>query len=119
MRDSTNCWRNWKARYESLTQLCTLWKELCRALTRTDTTQDINELIAARNTQLASDDQFDTQLRKRSKEGELFPRNVDVEVGDKVLFDKYSGTEVKVDGEELLVLREGDILAVIELRGED
>ena len=35
-------------------------------------------------------------------------------IGDKVLFGKYSGTEVKVDGEELLVMREEDIIAVIE-----
>ena len=37
-----------------------------------------------------------------------------VKAGDKVLFGKYSGTEVKVDGEELLVMREEDIIAVIE-----
>ena len=41
-------------------------------------------------------------------------RALDVKVGDKVLFGKYSGTEVKVDGEELLVMREEDITAVIE-----
>jgi chaperonin GroES len=39
-------------------------------------------------------------------------RGLDVKVGDKVLFGKYSGTEVKVDGEELLVMREDDIMAV-------
>ena len=39
---------------------------------------------------------------------------LDVKVGDKVLFGTYSGTEVKVDGEELLVMREDDIMAVIE-----
>ena len=39
---------------------------------------------------------------------------LDLKVGDKVLFGKYSGTEVKVDGEELLVMREDDIMAVIE-----
>ncbi|CAB1274160.1 co-chaperone GroES [Candidatus Nitrosacidococcus tergens] len=39
-------------------------------------------------------------------------RSLDVKVGDKVLFGKYSGTEVKVDGEELLVMREDDIMAV-------
>ncbi|NDY95929.1 co-chaperone GroES [Wenzhouxiangella limi] len=39
---------------------------------------------------------------------------LDVKVGDKVLFGKYSGTEVKVDSEELLVMREDDIMAVIE-----
>ncbi len=41
-------------------------------------------------------------------------RAMDVAVGDKVLFGKYAGTEVKVDGEELLVMREDDIVAVIE-----
>ena len=41
-------------------------------------------------------------------------RELDVKVGDKVLFGKYSGTEVKVEGEELLVMREDDIMAVIE-----
>ena len=41
-------------------------------------------------------------------------RALDISVGDKVLFGKYSGTEVKVDGEELLVMREEDIMAVIE-----
>ena len=44
--------------------------------------------------------------------GEL--RTLDVKAGDKVLFGKYSGTEVKVDGEELLVMREDDIMGVIE-----
>ena len=41
-------------------------------------------------------------------------RALDVKVGDKVLFGKYSGTEVKVEGEELLVMKEDDIMAVIE-----
>ncbi len=41
-------------------------------------------------------------------------RALDLKVGDRVLFGKYSGTEVKVDGEELLVMREDDIMAVIE-----
>ena len=41
-------------------------------------------------------------------------RALDVKVGDLVLFGKYSGTEVKVDGDELLVMREDDIMAVIE-----
>ncbi len=40
-------------------------------------------------------------------------RALDVKVGDKVLFGKYSGQSVKVDGEELLVLREDDVMAVI------
>ena len=41
-------------------------------------------------------------------------RPCDVKVGDKILFGKYSGTEVKVEGEELLVMREEDVMAVIE-----
>ena len=41
-------------------------------------------------------------------------RPLDLKVGDTVLFGKYSGTEVKVDGEDLLVMREDDIMAVIE-----
>lgn len=39
---------------------------------------------------------------------------VDVKVGDRVLFGKYAGTEVKIDGEEHLIMREDDILGVIE-----
>ena len=41
-------------------------------------------------------------------------RPLDVKVGDTVLFGKYAGTEVKVEGEELLVMKEDDIMAVIE-----
>jgi chaperonin GroES len=41
-------------------------------------------------------------------------RPLDVKVGDRILFGKYGGNEVKVDGEELLVLREEDLMAVIE-----
>ena len=41
-------------------------------------------------------------------------RALDVKVGDTVLFGKYAGTEVKVEGEELLVMKEDDIMAVIE-----
>lgn len=41
-------------------------------------------------------------------------RALDVKVGDKVLFGKYSGTEVKVENEELLVMREDDIVAILE-----
>jgi chaperonin GroES len=39
---------------------------------------------------------------------------MDVEVGDVVLFAKYSGTEIKVDGKKLLILRESDLLAIVE-----
>ena len=49
---------------------------------------------------------------KRLESGDIIP--LDVKVGDKVLFGKYSGTEVKVNGEDLLVMREEDIMGVIE-----
>ena len=49
---------------------------------------------------------------KRQYNGERM--TPDVNVGDKVLFGKYSGTEVKVEGEEVLVMREDDIMGVIE-----
>ena len=41
-------------------------------------------------------------------------RALDVKAGDQVLFGKYSGTEIKVDGEELLVMKEDDIVAIFE-----
>ena len=41
-------------------------------------------------------------------------RPLDLKVGDQVLFGKYSGTEVKIDGEELLVMKEDDVMAVFE-----
>jgi chaperonin GroES len=49
---------------------------------------------------------------KVTDDGKLRP--LDLKPGDKVLFGKYSGTEVKVDGQELLVMREDDVMAVIE-----
>lgn len=48
---------------------------------------------------------------KRDKEGKLIA--LDVKPGDKVLFSKYSGTEVKIDGEEHLIMREDDLLAIL------
>jgi chaperonin GroES len=44
--------------------------------------------------------------------GEIRP--LDLKVGDKILFGKYSGTEVKMDGDELVVMREEDVMAVVE-----
>mgnify|MGYP001552335010 CR=1 FL=1 len=49
---------------------------------------------------------------KIMESGEVRP--LDLKVGDKVIFGKYSGTEVKVDGDDLLVMREEDVMAVIE-----
>ena len=43
-------------------------------------------------------------------------RPLDVKVGDKILFGKYGGTEVKIDGDELVVMREEDIMAVFEAK---
>ena len=49
---------------------------------------------------------------KKTEEGKVLP--LDVKVGDRVLFGKYSGQTVKVHGEELLVMREEDIMGVVE-----
>lgn len=49
---------------------------------------------------------------KKTEDGKILP--VDLKVGDKVLFGKYAGQAVKVDGDELLVMREEDLMAVIE-----
>ena len=49
---------------------------------------------------------------KKTEDGKVLP--VDVKVGDKVLFGKYAGQTVKVDGDELLVIREDEIMAVIQ-----
>jgi chaperonin GroES len=48
----------------------------------------------------------------RDETGKLIP--IDVKAGDRVLFGKWSGTEVKIDGEELLIMKESDIMGVIE-----
>ncbi|WP_298720529.1 co-chaperone GroES [uncultured Ferrovibrio sp.] len=48
----------------------------------------------------------------RDETGKVQP--LDVKVGDRVLFGKWSGTEVKLDGEELLIMKESDIMGVIE-----
>ena len=49
---------------------------------------------------------------KVTEEGKVLP--LDVKVGDRVLFGKYSGTEIKLEGEEFLIMREDDILGVVE-----
>ncbi len=48
----------------------------------------------------------------KNDKGEIAP--LDVQAGDRVLFGKWSGTEVKIDGEELLIMKESDIMGVIE-----
>jgi chaperonin GroES len=48
----------------------------------------------------------------RGEDGEIHP--LEVKAGDRVLFGKWSGTEVKIDGEELMIIKESDIMGVIE-----
>ena len=48
----------------------------------------------------------------RSDDGEIRP--LDVRVGDRVLFGKWSGTEIKLDGEELMIMKESDLMGIIE-----
>ena len=48
----------------------------------------------------------------RDENGKLTP--LDVKAGDRVLFGKWSGTEVKIDGEDLLIMKESDILGIVE-----
>ncbi|MAG98381.1 MAG: co-chaperone GroES [Rhodospirillaceae bacterium] len=52
----------------------------------------------------------------RTDSGQVIP--LDVKKGDKVLFGKWSGTEVKLDGEELMIMKESDIMAVIGAAGK-
>ena len=51
----------------------------------------------------------------RNEEGELIP--LDVKAGDRILFAKWSGSEVKIDGEELLIMKESDILGILDKSG--
>ena len=52
----------------------------------------------------------------RAEDGTITP--LDVKAGDRVLFGKWSGTEVKIDGEDLLIMKESDILGIVETAGE-
>jgi len=49
---------------------------------------------------------------KSNDEGKVFP--LDVKAGDKILFGKYSGTEIKLDGDEFLIMREEEVLGIIK-----
>ena len=51
----------------------------------------------------------------RDETGKLVP--LDVQAGDRILFGKWSGTEVRIDGEELLIMKESDIMGVVEQSG--
>jgi chaperonin GroES len=48
----------------------------------------------------------------KSEEGKLTP--LDVKAGDRILFGKWSGTEIKIDGDDLLIMKESDVLGVVE-----
>ncbi|MBI5667492.1 MAG: co-chaperone GroES [Chloroflexi bacterium] len=48
---------------------------------------------------------------RRDEDGERIP--MDIKVGDRVLFAKYAGTEIKVDGKKLLIMKESDVLAIV------
>jgi chaperonin GroES len=48
---------------------------------------------------------------KKNEEGKVFP--LDVQDGDRILFGKYSGTEIRIDGEELLIMREEEVLGIL------
>jgi chaperonin GroES len=49
---------------------------------------------------------------KRMEDGKVVP--LDVQAGDRILFGKYSGSEIRIDGEELLIMREDEVLGVLE-----
>jgi chaperonin GroES len=49
---------------------------------------------------------------KKTEEGKVIP--LDVKAGDRILFGKYSGTEIKIDNEEFLIIREDEVLGIIE-----
>jgi len=50
----------------------------------------------------------------RDESGKLVP--IDLKVGDRILFGKWSGTEIKLDGEELLIMKESDVMGVVQSR---
>ncbi|QOZ36917.1 co-chaperone GroES [Bradyrhizobium sp. CCBAU 53421] len=52
----------------------------------------------------------------RNEQGQLIP--LDVKAGDRVLFGKWSGTEVRIDGQDLLIMKESDLLGVVEDSGK-
>jgi chaperonin GroES len=51
---------------------------------------------------------------KSNDEGKVFP--LDVKSGDRILFGKYSGTEIKIDGEEFLIMREEEVLGILKTK---
>ena len=55
-------------------------------------------------------------LGKRADDGKLIP--LDVKAGDRILFGKYSGSDIKMDGEEFMIMREDEVLGVLEGAGK-
>ena len=53
---------------------------------------------------------------KRLEDGKVVP--LDVQVGDRILFGKYSGSDIKIDGEELLIMREDEVLGILDKQPE-
>src|SRR5580700_8427431 len=53
----------------------------------------------------------------RDESGKLVP--LDLKVGDRILFGKWSGTEIKMHGEELLIMKESDVMGIVESRGAE
>ncbi|AGA10693.1 co-chaperone GroES [Sinorhizobium meliloti] len=53
----------------------------------------------------------------RGEQGQIQP--LDVKVGDRILFGKWSGTEIKIDGEDLLIIKESDVMGIIEARAAE
>src|SRR3954464_6536273 len=53
---------------------------------------------------------------KSNEEGKTFP--LDVKAGDRILFGKYSGTDIKIDGEELIIMREEEVLGIVVTSGK-
>ncbi|TPP06684.1 co-chaperone GroES [Rhizobium glycinendophyticum] len=53
----------------------------------------------------------------RNDQGQIVA--LDVKVGDRVLFGKWSGTEIKIDGEELLIMKEADVMGIIEVQAAE
>ncbi len=56
-------------------------------------------------------------LGARNEHGQIVA--LDVKVGDRVLFGKWSGTEIKIDGEELLIMKEADVMGIIEVQAAE
>ena len=73
--------------------------------------ETLSNNVISKTELISVDDYGIVCLARSGKDGKLV--KLDVEVGDKILFGKYSGTDIKIDGEEVLILREDEVLAVM------